>query len=590
MAEVNPFDMENARNLTISQVVDTFVAIPAYWTLFSSKNHIVLGSRGSGKTSIAKMLSHTHLTKFKVKNEKAAEYIDNKKYIGIYIPMSAEWLGGINNKHNAEYESVELFQWKLNIKTCLAFTDTIKSCIEEYARTTEEKIIIEVEIVSKLKAFWFPDDNDIKNIKEVQDHLGVIDFDIQVRLAKERILGRSASVDYVRGLEFAVDLFAPLKKGINILSQYFGLETSSWFICLDEAEILTSAQQKIINSYLRSCSGNLFFKIITMPYAHTTRETNVGANLNAGDDFEYVYIDNESPFIYTEQSLSMPEIIIELFKKRASSYEIYKDITIQNLLGESTLLDKHTFDNNVASKDMQLLMKYTDSKTLKRATDMLNEKRVDDFNNQIGRKMRGLLYLKDNVANARGRTKIDVYSGARMIVQCTDGNPRRLIRLFKVLLNAAQSNKKSSELPRAKQSEILMNFSESILLRVQSEEKIGTQLYDLLRNIGNNMKSKVHDTPLTTEQIYSIKLNKEVSDEQWQMIKRAVANGLIYPTDNASYLQYKEGTYRLAYVLCPYFLLLPRKGQAVSLNRICGGKSKPRVSMEDGPNLFSGTK
>src|ERR1700741_4868441 len=87
------FEIENASNLTRDELVETFVPTQAFWRLLSAKNHIVLGARGSGKTALAKMLSHDHLSRFK--NERSQGIIASKNFIGIYIPTRLEWVGGL---------------------------------------------------------------------------------------------------------------------------------------------------------------------------------------------------------------------------------------------------------------------------------------------------------------------------------------------------------------------------------------------------------------------------------------------------------------------------------------------------------------
>ena len=79
----NLFEIQNARNLTREEVVRTFVPPKSFWRLLSPKNHILLGSRGSGKTAIAKMLSHDHLSKWK--EPRAQRAIETKSFIGMYL-------------------------------------------------------------------------------------------------------------------------------------------------------------------------------------------------------------------------------------------------------------------------------------------------------------------------------------------------------------------------------------------------------------------------------------------------------------------------------------------------------------------------
>ena len=103
----NLFDIENARNLNRDEVVATFVPTDTFWRLLSPKNHIVLGARGSGKTALAKMLSHDHLSK--LDDDRAQEIVESRSIVGIYIPTSIEWVGALKNKPWQSEEEQEQF-------------------------------------------------------------------------------------------------------------------------------------------------------------------------------------------------------------------------------------------------------------------------------------------------------------------------------------------------------------------------------------------------------------------------------------------------------------------------------------------------
>lgn len=85
------------------------------------------------------------------------------------------------------------------------------------------------------------------------------------------------------------------------------------------------------------------------------------------------------------------------------------------------------------------------------------------------------------------------------------------------------------------------------------------------------MHARLHEQPLTTDQVTSIKIDKNISPREWELIKRAVGLGLLFPNHNANNpddLPVKEGTFHLAYILAPHFRLLPRRGKSRSLSNI----------------------
>ena len=580
----NYFEKENARYLSKEELVKTFVPTETFRAIFDKKNHFILGSRGSGKTSVAKMVSHSYLALFSQFDSISRDIINSKEYIGVYVPMSAEWLGGINNKAWFTIDELNiLFEWKLNLNICIAFVDTIESCCECYLKDISHRYIKEKMIVKRLVSLWCPQPNELDNFKQLTDVLKLIEFEKQKSIAKDRALGNKTNK--LVGECFSTQLFNPLLRAIDIVDEELSfLKQPAWLLCLDEVAILSVEQQRIINSYLRSSmSNNIFIKIITTPYSNESRETNIGVPLNQGDDYENLYIDHEPTFFVFKKN-KIPEPVLDLFDKRiqASGDDIPK-ISLNSLLGKSSLLDDHPWNFSQESQDMKLFNEFASNETKLRGKTLLSEEKKKHFSDQIARKMRGLLYLKNAVKN---NNLSEVYSGIKMIVYCSDANPRKLIRLFNQLLK--QYDPKKKVLTPTVQSTTLYEFSRNTLNSSRSEEEIGIKLYDFICVIGNYMKDKLHsEETIGTEQISTIDIGGCVDADLWNLIKKAVDIGLLYPiiTSNSKTfnrnkmnklsvnLPVKNGKFRLAYVLSPFFTLLPRQGSSRALSSILDKKN-----------------
>ncbi|MBU6392517.1 MAG: hypothetical protein KGQ83_09795, partial [Planctomycetes bacterium] len=316
------------------------------------------------------------------------------------------------------------------------------------------------------------------------------------------------------------------------------------------------------------------------PYFHHITETNTSVPLSVGHDFEYIYIDKDHVQIEADNMTTEDdenrriEFAIELFKKRAQiSGGIYKETNLVELLGHSILLDhKRESDWSPDSENMKLLKKYCDETTIKRAEKLLIT--PERFMNEIGRKIYGALLLRNAVETQRGAEILDVYSGFTMAVRCADSNPRRLIRIFnRFILHSKLSKNMKTFLPLEpkKQTNLLKGFSTITLNRVHSEPVVGSDLLTFLETIGNFMKNCFYNEPLSTDQTYSIKVDKNTSEKDWKIIKHAVGIGLLYPNvsvNNPDQIPEIEGIFRLAYVLAPHFDLLPRRGKCRNLTAI----------------------
>lgn len=569
------FEIENARNLTRDEIVDTFIPTRAYWRLLSSKNHIVLGARGSGKTVLAKMLSHDHLARWD--HERARQAVLSKAFIGIYVPTSVEWVGGLKNKPwQTEEEQEAFFQWRLNITTCLAFLITLRSCIQTYsanpgayARLEEAvSLILSEDMSDGLASFT--------TIRELQTYLETIEHRKQRQIVRLKAVGHLREGEEPVGLQFDTPLFAPLRRALSLVKDPLRLpDDCTWLLSLDEAEFLEPIHHRILNSYLRSDTGNLKFKITTMPYHHHTLDTNMDQPLSVGDDFEYVYIDQDPVATASTRDEEMRTFASTMFKKRAAaSGTRYQGLSIGSLLGRSILLDPQREDWAEDSPNMVLLERFATPETVDRARRVLSAS-YSEFMDQVGRKLHGALLLREAVASHQGRGELSLYSGASMVVRCGDGNPRRLIRIFNALLHEEGWRTRNSRQirpihPRA-QTRVLMAFAASTLSRVQSEPERGPELYDLLVAVGTFMRDSLHGDQLTTDQVSSVTLDEDTPDALWDLCKRAVGLGLLYPNISAQspdQMPTRRGTLHLAYVLAPHFLLLPRRGKPRKLTTI----------------------
>ncbi len=582
----NLFEVDNARNLSRQELVSTFIPTQAYWRLLSSEHNVILGARGQGKTALAKMLSHDHMALMASTRDepRVRSAIVDQEFIGIYLPTRLEWVGGLKNKPWLnEQQREELFQWRLNIASCIALAPVAKSCITAYLNGRAEQARTEAILVAELVEDWIGDTPTCcKDLLQLRRHLEDLDYRKQVQLLRERTTGRLPASEEPVGLHFAMELFAPLRRGIARLSRLLSIKDScSWLLCLDEAEFLEELDHRIINSHMRAYPDNLFLKITTMPYCHHTLDTNIGAPLVPGQDFEYVNMDSDR--VLTARASGDPDTIGTLFGRTlfgrlmevSMGVRGQDSLSIAQVFGESALLDPRREDWDAKSENIKLLEKYGSPKTIARAKRLLGS---PGFPSSIGRKINGPLLLRKEVDEWSGNKALTVYSGARMAIRCGDDNPRHIIKVFNALLMTAsrQGRKRhrvgiTSCIPPAVQTRAMRTLSTTTLNQYRSFQGVGPQLHKFLKMLGDYMRADLHEKPLTTDQVTSVTVDDSVSDSDWQLICIAVGHGLLHPNvggSNPDELPWCGGTYHLAFALAPHFLLFPRRGKAVMLSTI----------------------
>jgi len=586
----NLFEVDNARNLSMNELVETFIPTQSFWRLLSAKHNVLLGARGQGKTAVAKMLSHDHFVLFaNTRDEpRARSAVENQEFVGIYIPTRLEWVGGLKNKPWLnEREREEFFQWRLNVASCIAFVPIARSCISAYVTGPGQRAKLERELVSHLKRDWIVETSEsFDNLSQLRRHLEDVDYRKLVQILKARTMGTHSMDEPQVGMAFGLDLLLPLRQGIRHVSRLLSMNKDcTWLLCLDEAEFLEEMDHRIINSHMRAFPDNLFFKITTMPYCHYTLATNIGAPLVPGQDFGYVNM--ESDRVLTARTRGDPDTIGTLFGRTlfkrfldASDPQVVADhdrriLGATEVLGESKLLDPWKEDWSPGSENMQLLERYASRETVDRAKRLLG---TPAFMPAIGRKIHGPLLLRKQVDELKGNKAMTVYSGARMAIRCADDNPRHMIRIFNALLQLQSKEQKrflrvgrTSWISPENQTQAMRTLAASTLTQSQHYPDVGPELHKFLCMLGEFMKADLHDAPLTTDQVTSVAIENTVADRDWRLICVAVGHGLLHPnvgTGQPDEMPWREGTFHLAYSLAPHFLLLPRRGKAASLTSI----------------------
>ncbi|CAI8944092.1 FunZ protein [Pseudomonas sp. IT-P74] len=563
---INPFENDNARNSTVEDLPKQFVWTKTFGRLISQKNHIVLGARGSGKTAIVKMLSHEYLSR--LDHPQAKQVIRSRKFVGIYVPMRLSWVGELKSSVWLNESEQELhFKWRLNVSCCASYLNTLRSCIDCYSGDVAERILTERAVAQKISKAWFEDES-IFTIRELREKLSEIEYNKLVAEQRARVdlQVNPAAI----GMAFELGLFDPLKRAIELTKQFIEFPADvAWAVCLDEAEYLSEFHHVILNSHLRTFADGLFFKITTMPYKHYTLETNTSVPLNRKDDFSYIYLDNLD--VAARKSKGNEFEILEKFcedifnKRIKNSAWADSGVKLKSLLGSSYLLSS---DEKIDHSRMLLLVdKHCNERTRLRARELQGTQRFED---EISRKLKGALLLRELRLTHRGNSNSVAFSGYEMVIRCADANPRRFISLLNAFYNGSGEGGGFKPISPAVQDKILRAYSYDEYKRMVYEPNQGQKVHDVLSLIGKYFQYCLHSQKLSTDMVLSFKFNVD-DDNIWSVIADAVGLGLVRPIVERSgfdTLPVKSGVFRLSYILAPHFNLLPRRGDDVSLSSI----------------------
>lgn len=593
----DPFGNDNAKYLNPYDVARTFVPISAFWHLFNDGNHIVLGTRGSGKTAIAKMLSHDHLKL--LDHPTAREYIETKRYIGVYAPARLNWVSGVKSQMlGTKSPEREYFIFRINFILAQSLLNSLSSCVDSYI-TEAKRAQSEFELVREILDRWAPGiilERPIYTLKDLAKTISAADFRLQ-RLETRNLYRRSshnlAGLDAELASSFGTELAQPLVALWPVITDAFDFpDWTKIVVAIDEMEFLTPEHHRILNGLLRGYESGFLFKFITAPYCHYTLATETNAPLIEDNDFEYVHMDNnrEVDLSYLDLPLRASDkrftFHIALFLRRAAAAGIKADVDLlYRLLGDSEVLDPASVTNTNVIDQVRRMSRHVNNETQDRLQTYVNRitrsrnqaektairRRISD---ELIRKLKPAVRLRELTREQVGARKGIAYSGLSMVLTCTDGNPRILIRTFKTLFgnlrDVARDLSDIKPISPERQNEVLEIISQRFWDSIWAVPDVGPDLSQFIGLLGEAFYRRLHVDPIGTDPPASVHVSESDAD-LLPLVKQAVAWGFMYPhfkDERKPALPQTDGEFRLCYTLAPKFKVLPRRGRSLRLRTI----------------------
>ncbi|MEQ8300127.1 MAG: hypothetical protein RH945_06250 [Hyphomonas sp.] len=596
------FVTDNARNESSESILSSFIAPDIFWELFSPHHHIILGSRGSGKTSVARMASFPFLSKSRIKRARAL--VSQKEFIGVFVNTDIRFVG--STKENFLHDrnlSGTYFVWKFNLNCLKSLSATIDSVLDNIFGATTDRYEIEREVSNYITDKLLGIGGAIR-LAELDDAISEYEFECRSALnagflsgdLDAGILGGAVSAEIFEPISAVVrQLNRSIAKFCKHSDQSISLEDTNWLFFVDEAEYLAEDHIKILNSYMRTHTGKIFLKIATLPFKHKTLETNLAAPLQVDDDFFYKSLDRDP--IYSLNNEATPALInfaSNLYAKRVRHFISSRGMALppgivdlllnfEHVVGQSPLEQPRPLPLDLSTAISEI-SDFVDATTLARA-EKLRSNRAE-FGNQIWRKLSGIITLIEDKKLTQGQKGMSVYSGVETCIRCTDGVPRRMINLFHGLSQEAfrtlshstnRVNRKRSQpvLSSKQQTRIVKAYSLSRVSSSLAVPDAGPELREMIECIARYFELQIHDSKISTDVVASFSIPRTIDPATWAIVKEGIAYGYIFRADKNVLPTFDPtGTYRLAYALCPHYDLFPRKGKARSLSSIIRSSQK----------------
>ena len=474
----NPFSDSQARNYADTKISNEFYPTSLFWSLFNDQHEVLLGTRGSGKTFLLKMMRRSMLKR--IDGDKAKSLVNSNEYFALYVPMHVEIVSEYKKLDDDPERQVKVFQFFFNCILAEAIVQEMQEILKEQTDVIQSAIVGH-QLACKLDFSWFSNDKSYGEVVTLED----LDQKLKdMYLSFDLENGDLQAIPAVFTRQICASLISA--KGIitNVLRWE---EEPTWIICVDEAEFLNENMQKCINSVFRADSNRIALKVATLPFYHKTHNTLVpGMRVSASNDFSYRFIDME--YDSEEYKCLTNQLCAHRLRTRLISRQIEID-TLEDFLGKvgnDDYIDYYRAEVGEEKSTKEkieegILSSFSESRRRGAASYSNKRKTVYD-------KYAPIFYVREMYKIARsGHSKPGWYAGASVIRKVSQGNPRMFIQIMNALFEKARRTRLT---PKAQHEEIY-KFAVDFC---NSTKGLSADAYDGLNAICTFLQKKVHSS------------------------------------------------------------------------------------------------
>ena len=278
-----PFKNDDARLQSYYETNDQYIWLEVSSRSDTDKAQVIVGTRGSGKTSLLATLTPYGRLHH-------AKYLESAplRRIAFIFPLRVHQLSGLKGRGWIPVEERnDLFRAILGIGLAKAFIECFEDIIKYYRK---EEIPNETSCCKIICSNWFLDLEQHKTFRDITRRLNGMNASILGLYSEREAKTREQTLSSLSQLPIISSGLSFLVNTAEDLSDYSSLEKTHWIAAFDEAEFLSSRQQGILYNLLGQSSKKVGIKIATLPYAHSKAINHLSSPIVHGDDYEEVPI------------------------------------------------------------------------------------------------------------------------------------------------------------------------------------------------------------------------------------------------------------------------------------------------------------
>jgi hypothetical protein len=606
-AASNPalFDTYNARFLDPRAIARSFILPHSIFGLLcKNENSLLIGPRGSGKTTLMKMLRPSALRAWQ--HEERSKILRNLSFTAVYIASDSGWTGRMSTVHNEsnEYRIYEILQSATFVTYLMSsMLDAISESVAISESDGEElqrfRLLLnenlEGELSYELAKRWLLD-LEFSSLRALRlalhDRIRAIDH-LYFETATLKSKVKASQLTQLGEHQFlSLDLLSVMKSFVTTVNELCGEPERTWAFCIDEVEILNANYEAMLRS-LRSTDQRLRFKISASPFSRTVFADSDSSAPMGGNDFTPITLTyarkldgvrfgrqmldallaeaglDKSPSDLFGKSQFEPTLPQQV-RKRGNRYA--KGGERHKALSELANTDG-AFARYLAKRGIEL--DELSARTESERAEIRKLIQIAEIRREFG--VTNVLHDRGrNILRHRSRKRIgDLYTGSEALITICDGNPRWLIGLFRPLIELTKSSGQVVSRPRQARSisttiaRYLSLLSTIPFPHERSRELPVTKSID---RIGEHFFNDITSKEFKTEPALSFVIDHKVEDDELEAIGAALNQGafVFIPSQENEHCvgSIRNRRFRLSYMLCPRYKLPLMYGQPIVLSKI----------------------
>jgi hypothetical protein len=616
------FESFNARVLEPEQVAKTFVPPDHFKDVLKRAHTLIVGPRGSGKTTVLKMLQVPALEVWN--NPEAEDYRARIDFTGVFIPADRSWSEQINavGEGHLTAEERRLFG------TAAFTTHVLHSLVEAMLyrvhptkntsafpfRRVQLCRADEAELVRAISKEWYLElaIPSLLSLKHALTSRFSKIFEISL---KEILLGSEGRNERLSNIPFLLlNFLRATGAAVELFDDIAGQGRSKWGLLFDELELAPQWIHEELLSAMRSANSQLLFKLSMSPFSENAELLHNLMSATYGNDYNQVAL----WYAHKEDGYSFCNKLFEaMLKERGLPY-----IHPSKVFGRSEFETKREEDistgtayrNRSVLQQKFKLMSDTDSSFRnyidRKHLDLENIDLLSEDERAAGiRKVRSLIAVREAFRSPdgtilqtkqlrRSRKNPKLYSGALSLFAMVEGNPRWFIGIIGDLVDEYAKSKRKirpdkQSLEIAKAVNRFRAYLRTIPSPILKKNQPPRGVLSILDIIGNYFHHVVVVEDFSPDPVLTFNVDSRSDDQLLESLGRALnAGAIVYVNelDGGLILKSLRGKrFRLSYILASHYGIPLILGRDKALSAILDAEQKSSHKKRQN-SLFKGER